>query len=118
MQPHYGPPDASRAPRYTGIRTFARRPASTDFANAHVGVPFDTATSFRPGARFGPAWIREDGQLADGLASIIEAGATPPVLDGDHSIVLGELRAHARVHWSVIETGTRLAALEADCAPK
>jgi agmatinase len=139
MEPHYGPPDASRAPRYTGIRTFARCPASTDFANADVavvGVPFDTATSFRPGARFGPAWIREHSQLlrtwhpqlrvdvfadlsvvdagdleitpgnaqrtvdqiAEGLAPIIEAGATPLVLGGDHSIVLGELRAHARAH--------------------
>ena len=54
----YGPPDASQAPRYTGVRTFARCPhvdatrrAST---SAVVGVPFDTATSYRPGARFGP----------------------------------------------------------------
>jgi agmatinase len=63
---HYGPPDASVAPRYTGIRTFARAPHATDWDSADVavlGVPFDTATSFRTGARFGPAAIRDQSQL-------------------------------------------------------
>jgi agmatinase len=63
---HYGPPDASLAPRYTGVRTFARCPNVTDFPKADVavvGVPFDTATSYRPGARFGPAAIRDQSQL-------------------------------------------------------
>jgi agmatinase len=32
---------------------------------------------------------------------VIAAGAVPIVLGGDHSIVLGELRAHARVHGPV-----------------
>ena len=62
----YGPPDASRAPRYTGIRTFARTPHVTDWANADVaiiGVPFDTATSMRTGARFGPAAVRDQSLL-------------------------------------------------------
>jgi len=65
-RPHYGPPEAFHAPRYTGIRTFARCPASTDWENADVavlGVPFDTATSMRPGPRFGPAAIRDQSQL-------------------------------------------------------
>jgi agmatinase len=65
-QPHYGPPDASLAPRYTGVRTFARCPNVTDWANADVavvGIPFDTATSYRPGTRFGPAAIRDQSQL-------------------------------------------------------
>jgi agmatinase len=65
-EPHYGPPDASGAPRYTGIRTFARAPHATDWANADVavlGVPFDTATSYRTGPRFGPAAIRDQSQL-------------------------------------------------------
>lgn len=56
-----GPPDASRAPRYTGIRTFARCPFVRSPEGVDVGVvgvPFDTATSFRPGARFGPEAIR------------------------------------------------------------
>jgi agmatinase len=62
----YGPPDASRAPRYTGIRTFARCPHVTDSAGvdvAAVGVPFDTGTSYRPGARFGPEAIRSASTL-------------------------------------------------------
>lgn len=63
---HYGPPDASQAPRYTGIRTFARCPNVVDFAHADaavVGIPFDTATSYRTGPRFGPAAIRDQSQL-------------------------------------------------------
>ena len=63
---HFGPSSAFDAPRYTGIRTFARAPHSTDWANADVaiiGVPFDTATSYRTGARFGPAAIRDQSQL-------------------------------------------------------
>jgi len=140
--PRYGPPDASAAPRYTGIRTFARCPHASDWPGADlvvVGIPFDTATSYRTGARFGPAAIRDQSQLlrpwhpahaidvfaalsildggdlaitpgnaersaqqiADGLAPILAAGAIPLVLGGDHSIVLGELRAHARRHGPV-----------------
>jgi agmatinase len=59
--PPYGPPDASLAPRYTGVRTFARCPLAASPEGVDVGVvgvPFDTATSFRPGARFGPEAIR------------------------------------------------------------
>ena len=132
-----GPPDASRAPRYTGIKTFARCPHAQSPAGVDVGfvgIPFDTATSFRPGARFGPEGIRAASQLlrpyhppldvdvfagrsvadlgdleitpgnaartadqiAEQLGAIVDAGVTPIVLGGDHSIVLGELRAHAR----------------------
>jgi agmatinase len=64
--PRYGPPDASLAPRYTGVRTFARCPHVRSVEGvdvAVVGVPFDTATSFRPGARFGPEAIRAGSQL-------------------------------------------------------
>ena len=66
MRPHHGPADAFKAPRYSGIRTFARCPHGSDWANADVavlGVPFDTATSFRTGARFGPAAIRDASRL-------------------------------------------------------
>jgi agmatinase len=134
--PRYGPPDASLAPRYTGIRTFARCPhvRSTDGVDvAVVGVPFDTATSYRAGARFGPEAIRAASpllrpwhpalgvdvfashsvvdwgdiaitpgnaartmeQIEAGLHELLSAGVTPIVLGGDHSIALGELRAHA-----------------------
>ncbi|HUF00947.1 MAG TPA: agmatinase [Gaiellaceae bacterium] len=59
--PRYGPPDALTAPRYTGPRTFARCPLVGDPDGvdvAVVGIPFDTATTNRPGARFGPEAIR------------------------------------------------------------
>lgn len=134
--PPYGPADASKAPRYTGVRTFARCPFVEDPAGVDVGfvgVPFDTATSYRSGARFGPEAIRAGstllrpwhpalevdvfagrsvadlgdlavtpgnaqrtaGQIADGISALLKVGVTPIVLGGDHSIVLGELRAHA-----------------------
>lgn len=47
---------------YSGIRTFMRRPhtqALTGVDYAVFGVPFDLATSGRPGARFGPSALRE-----------------------------------------------------------
>jgi agmatinase len=66
VTPRYGPADASLAPRYTGVRTFARCPhvRDTDGVDvAVVGVPFDTATSYRAGARFGPEAIRAGSTL-------------------------------------------------------
>src|ERR1051326_6625312 len=60
------PPSATQSPRFSGIRTFMRLPhdpepertgAGVDVAIA--GIPFDTAASFRPGARFGPSAIRD-----------------------------------------------------------
>jgi agmatinase len=141
--PRFQPPDASAAPRYTGPRTFARLPhvpvPHPEVDVAVLGVPFDTATSFRPGARFGPEAIRSasallrpyhppldidvfatlsvvDGgdleitpgnaqrsaaQIHAGLEPVLRAGIVPLVLGGDHSIVLGELRAQAAVHGPV-----------------
>jgi agmatinase len=66
VAPRYGPEDAMLAPRYTGIRTFARCPhvrGAEDVDVAVVGVPFDTATSYRAGARFGPEAIRAGSTL-------------------------------------------------------
>jgi agmatinase len=141
--PRYTPADASLVPRYAGVRTFARLPHITvpapEVDAAVLGAPFDTATSFRPGARFGPEAIRSgsallrpyhppldvdvfgtlslvDGgdlavtpgnalrtveQIDAGLRPLLEAGIVPLVLGGDHSIVLGELRAQAAVHGPV-----------------
>jgi agmatinase len=107
---------------------------------AVVGVPFDTATSYRSGARFGPEAIRAGStllrpwhtalgvdvfesqsvvdwgdievtpgnaaktmdQIASGLGELLSAGVTPIVLGGDHSIALGELRAHAAAAGSAV----------------
>jgi agmatinase len=57
----YRPVDSRVYPRFAGIRTFMRLPHVTDLTGvdaAAVGIPFDTATSFRSGARFGPEGIR------------------------------------------------------------
>ncbi|KAI0755334.1 agmatinase [Daedaleopsis nitida] len=51
---------------FSGITTFAKLPwvqclgkdKSVPFDIAFLGAPFDTGTSYRPGARFGPAGIR------------------------------------------------------------
>ncbi|MBV9808650.1 MAG: agmatinase [Solirubrobacterales bacterium] len=131
------------APRYTGVRTFARMPhvelPRDDVDAAVIGVPFDTATSFRSGARFGPEAIRSgstllrpyhpvldvdvfstlsvvDGgdlavtpgnalrtteQIDAALRPLLSAGIVPLILGGDHSIVLGELRAQHAAHGPV-----------------
>ncbi|KAH7890926.1 agmatinase [Phlebopus sp. FC_14] len=52
---------------FSGITTFAKLPwvqclgkeRDATFDIAFIGAPFDTGTSYRPGARFGPAGIRE-----------------------------------------------------------
>jgi agmatinase len=49
-------------PTWSGVRSFFRRRYSKDLTGADVavlGVPFDTATTNRPGTRFGPAGIRD-----------------------------------------------------------
>ncbi len=49
-------------PTYSGALSFARRRYTKDLAGvdlAVVGIPFDLATSSRPGARLGPRAIRE-----------------------------------------------------------
>jgi len=59
--PRYAPPDALKAPRYTGVRTFARCPQAGGPEGVDVGIlgiPFDTTTTNRPGARFGPEAVR------------------------------------------------------------
>ncbi|KAJ7355685.1 agmatinase [Mycena albidolilacea] len=51
---------------FSGITTFAKLPwvqcltreSHIPFDIAFIGAPFDTATSYRPGARFGPSGIR------------------------------------------------------------
>ena len=57
-----GQRDDPGLPRYAGIATFALLPQLHEVEHADiavVGIPFDSGTSFRPGARFGPAHVRE-----------------------------------------------------------
>jgi agmatinase len=70
-------------PAFAGINTFMKAPYCEDvrkvgrYEAAFVGVPFDTATTFRPGARFGPQAVRRisalyDGYSIDGAVDIYE----------------------------------------------
>ena len=62
----YEPVDALEAPRYSGPRTFARLPALAVTEGVDVaifGMPWDSGTSFRPGARFGPEGVRSASAL-------------------------------------------------------
>ena len=64
--PPRGPVDASVVPRFAGIATFARLPRLDEVDRADiavVGIPFDSGVSYRPGARFGPAHVREASRL-------------------------------------------------------
>jgi agmatinase len=61
-----GPVDATTVPRFAGPPTFARLPRLDQVTRADVaivGVPFDSGTSYRPGARFGPAHVRQSSRL-------------------------------------------------------
>ncbi|WP_104062354.1 agmatinase [Arthrobacter sp. 4R501] len=62
-----GPPDAlAQIPRFAGPSTFARLPRLDQIARTDVailGVPFDSGTTYRPGARFGPEAIRAASKL-------------------------------------------------------
>ncbi len=67
----------------TSVPTFATRPtflgverASTDAAICVAGIPFDLGTSNRPGARFGPAAIRQASRM---------------LVDGDHPASRAEM---------------------------
>ena len=53
-------------PRFAGVRTFMRAPHTTELAGvdaAVYGIPFDTATTYRTGTRFGPEAIRSASAL-------------------------------------------------------
>ena len=63
---HYEPANSFETPRFSGVRTFMRLPNAQDLEHADaaiVGAPFDTGSSFRVGARFGPEGIRSVSHL-------------------------------------------------------
>lgn len=56
------PVSGTIVPRFAGPSTFARLPEMRDVPRCDVailGIPFDSGTSYRPGARFGPQAIRQ-----------------------------------------------------------
>jgi agmatinase len=59
----------SMEPTYGGALSFMRRRYSRDLAGVDVaiwGIPFDSATTNRPGARFGPQAIRRASAILEG----------------------------------------------------
>ena len=59
--------DPQQQPRYSGIATFFRAPATQDLADADIGVigvPFDGGVTNRPGARHGPRALRDQSTLS------------------------------------------------------
>ncbi|XDF45675.1 agmatinase [Saccharolobus solfataricus] len=58
--------DALKSPRFTQISTFGRLPIcekNEEIKAAFLGIPFDDAVTYRPGARFGPMGIRQGSRL-------------------------------------------------------
>jgi agmatinase len=108
-----GPVGGLETARFVGLRTFARLPRREDVAGFEVavlGAPFDGGTSFRPGARFGPAAVREASMLIRGhndalgvspfrVRQVVDAGdaaASPVVPEAG----LGAIEAAAAGLWA------------------
>src|SRR5215213_9026678 len=99
-----GQVDALAVPRFAGLRTFARLPALEQLERADVavlGAPFDGATTFRPGARFGPAAIRDASVLLRpyneplGMSPFAEAQVADAGDASPNPVYVGE--AHAAI---------------------
>ena len=87
-----GQVDATVVPRFAGPATFARLPRLDEVSDidvAVVGVPFDAGVTYRPGARFGPAHVRESSRLLRPYnpAADVEPFAAQQVVDaGDLAV--------------------------------
>ncbi|HEY1650633.1 MAG TPA: agmatinase [Acidimicrobiales bacterium] len=119
-----GPADASVVPRFAGPATFARLPTADGVPHwdiAVVGIPFDGGTTYRPGARFGPAAVRQASRLLRPynpalealpfeLAQVIDAGdiACTPFGPAD---AVAQIQAGAE---ALLDGGGRLVAIGGD----
>jgi agmatinase len=119
-----GPVDASQVPRFAGPATFARLPRIDEVPRADVavvGVPFDSGVSYRPGARFGPAHIRQASRLLRPYnpALDVEPFSAQQVVDAgditcnpfDIAMAIGQIEAGAR---ALTSSGARLLTLGGD----
>ncbi len=112
-------------PTYAGITSFMRRKYTKELAGVDVavtGVPLDTATTNRPGARFGPrairsassimAWERPYGMAFDPFDRLAVADVGDCLFDfGRPEGVPDEIERHAR---QIIDQGPALLALGGD----
>lgn len=86
-----GPVDTARVPRFSGIATFALLPRIDEVEHADIavlGAAFDSGVTYRPGARFGPAHVRESSRMLRayhpgsnaypfGVKQVVDAGDVP-----------------------------------------
>jgi agmatinase len=116
--------DATQVPRFAGPATFARLPQTNEVGRwdvAVVGIPFDAGTSYRPGARFGPAAIRQGSRLLRpynpelrispfDVVQVVDAGdvACTPF---DIEVAVGQIERAAD---GLLDRGSRLVALGGD----
>src|SRR3954454_20545866 len=122
--PPYRPLDAQLIPRFAGIRTFMRAPHVTELAGVDAvvyGIPFDTATSYRTGPRFGPEAIRSASALIRPYNPALEVNvveALSLVDYGDLPVSPGDTeRTYAQVEEALaplVDAGIFLAALGGD----
>ncbi len=76
-----------QSPRFCGIRSFMRMPVKYGVMNTDViimGIPFDSATSYRPGARFGPAAVREASNILKPYCPVLDVDISEhlSIIDG------------------------------------
>jgi agmatinase len=119
-----GPLDGQEVPRYAGLATFARLPRLEDVPRYDVavsGVPFDTGVTYRPGARFGPAHIRQASRLLRPYnpALDVEPFRTQQVVDAGDVVanpfdILEAIEAIDRAASQLIAGGQRLISLGGD----
>ena len=112
-------------PTFAGITSFMRRKYTRDFDGVDVavtGIPFDTATTNRPGARFGPrsiraassimAWERPYGMQFDPFDRLAVVDSGDCFFDhGDPLAVPDRIEAHAK---AIIEAGPAVLSLGGD----
>ena len=112
-------------PTYAGVTSFMRRKYTRDLSGVDVavtGVPFDTATTNRPGARFGPrairsastimAWEKPYGMAFDPFDKLAVADVGDCLFDhGKPETVPAAIQAHAA---KIIAEGPALLTLGGD----
>jgi arginase family enzyme len=109
---------------FGGITTFMRQPASRDFEGVDVaiaGIPFDSGTSYRSGARLGPRKIREASLLLWGYNQahkVAPADELNMVDYGDVDIVPVDIQASMQAITeeigAILEAGPKVIALGGD----
>lgn len=109
------PESASSSPRFVNMGTFMRMDRITDLKGldfAIVGIPFDTASSFRTGSRFGPSSIRNISAMIKPNNVILETNILEELKGGDYgdiNIVPGYIQpSYARIEEylsEVVEAG-------------